>query len=109
MVETKKIIEVQKKSFIQLGAVFLIFLLFFIGFFLELPPWILYLLILIIIFNLVWGIWFKKREISFNLFLLIFAVVSFVPLLGYIATILGMFLSFIYALIFGIWFFKEEN
>ncbi|HIH52148.1 MAG: hypothetical protein J4472_01305 [DPANN group archaeon] len=106
MVEIKKIVEIQKKSFIQLGAVFLIFLLFFIGFFFELPPWILYFLILTIIFNLVFGILFKKREISFNLFLLIFAIVSFVPLLGYIATILGMLLSFTYALIFGIWFFK---
>ncbi|NCN51624.1 hypothetical protein GW931_01290 [archaeon] len=108
MVETKKelVLEQPKKSFIQLGIVFSIFVIFVIGFFIELFSLVLYLLILIIISNLVLGILFKKREITFNLLLLIFAGISFVPLLGYLAIIVGLILSFIYALIFGIRFFR---
>lgn len=83
-----------------------IFLLFFLGIFVKLFSFLLYLLIPIIIANVVLGFINQNKGIIMNILLLIIAipVVWQIFLIDYLMIILGSFLSFLHLLLFGIRF-----
>ena len=87
----------------------LIFLLFFLGIFIELPSFILYLFLPLIIANLVLGFINKKRDIFTNINFLVLYPFLFVIIIEYLVTILGTILSFIHVLSFGLGYLKNKN
>ncbi len=107
--EFKTLFQKPKTQVFQLATVFLIFLIFFLNIFLNIPNIFYYLLILIIIANIVLGTINKKKNLFFNIILLILTPLLFIFLIGYIATIIGAGLSLIYLLVFVLKGIKEED
>lgn len=105
----KNILEKPKSLTSQLILIFLIFLIFAVSFFAELPLFFWYLHIALIVVNLVLGFVNNKKSLFFNLSLLILALVSYVFLIGFLAIVFGIIISFVYLVLFGIKFFKEEE
>ncbi len=84
----------------------IIFLLFFLSLFVALPSFVIYLLLLFIIVNVVFGFINKKRNIFPNLVLFGLALLLLVFLIEYIATILGTIISFLHLLFFFLYYLK---
>ena len=84
----------------------IIFVLFFLSLFVALPPFVIYLLLLFVIANVVFGFINKKRNIIPNIALFILALFLLVFLIEYIATILGTIISFLHLLFFFLYYLK---
>lgn len=88
-----------KNIIIHLGIKAGIFLIFFLGVFVE-PGYILiYFLMALILANLIYGFINRKRSIIINIILFGLAWTLFIPIFGYLTTLLGTLLSFIHAII----------
>lgn len=84
----------------------IIFVLFFLSLFVALPSFVIYLLLLIVIANVVFGFINKKRNIFPNIALFILTLLLLVFLIEYIATILGTIVSFLHLLFFFLYYLK---
>jgi len=93
----------------QLGVRAGIFLLFFLGIFIELPSLILYLFLPLIAANIILGFINKKRSIFTNIIFLLYYPLLFIVLIEYLVTILGAIISFVHLLLFSLWYFKEKK
>lgn len=102
-------IKEKKMEFIQMKILAVIFLIFFLNIFLTLPPALFYVLIVFIIGNIVFGVINKKRRIFMNIILLGLAVLLFMFLIGYFATMIGAAVSLAYLIIDIISFLKRES
>jgi predicted PurR-regulated permease PerM len=104
-----RLLEYYKKNFykgISLDILGIIFLIFFLNIFITLSSIFFYALILLVILNLVFGILDKKKRIFFNIILLVLALLLFVFILGYFATIIGATISLVYLIVDCVAFFK---
>ncbi len=84
----------------------IIFVLFFLSLFVAMHSFIVYLLLLFIIANVVFGFINKKRNIFPNIVLFGLALLLLVFLVEYIATILGTIVSFLHLLFFFLYYLK---
>lgn len=103
-----ELIKNNKMEFFQVKVLWAIFLIFFLNIFLTLPSIMFYVLIAFIIGNLVLGVINKKKRIFMNIILLGLALLLFVFIAGYFATIIGSAIVLIYLVIDTISFFKNE-
>ena len=103
-------LESNKQTMIaQLGVRTGIFLLFFLGIFIGLPSFLLYLFLPLIVANLVLGFINEKRSIFVNIIFLLYYLLLFVFVLEYLITILGAIISFIHLLLFGLDYIKNKK
>jgi len=84
----------------------IIFILFFLSLFVAMPSFIVYLLLLFIIANVVFGFINKKINIFPNIVLFGLALLLLVFLIEYIATIVGTLVSFLHLLFFFLYYLK---
>jgi|TARA_Y100000310_G_C20675815_1_gene812967 hypothetical protein len=77
-----------------------IFGLFFLGLIIAVPSFLIYILILAIIANLILGFTNGRKSILTNVSMFIIALLLFVFLIEYVATLIGLIISFIHLLFF---------
>jgi len=82
-----------------------IFVLFFLGIFIKIP-FFPYLIIILLIANIVFMFVNKTRGITGTVLIALLVPGLFIFLLEYVATIIGVVISFIYALVFSLKYFK---
>ena len=101
--------KTQKTLTIQLIMRIAIFAIFFLGVFIKVPSFLLYLIIPLILANLILGFINQRRSIMANILLIVFYPLLFLPLgFGYIATPLGSIVSFIHVLLFYLKAYKQD-
>ena len=84
----------------------MIFVLFFLSLFVALPSFVIYLLLLFIVVNIVFGFINKRVNILPNIALFALTLLLFVFLIEYVATILGIAISFLHLLFFILFYLK---
>lgn len=104
-----ELIKSKKMEFVQADILGVIFLIFFLNIFLTLPPALFYVLIILVIGNVVFGVINKKRRIFMNIILLGLALLLFMFLVGYFATILGAAVTLAYLIVDCISFFRKDS
>ena len=101
-----KIEKSKKTLLIQLIIRGIIFVLFFLSIFVALPSFVIYLLLLFVVVNIVFGFINKKINIFPNIVLFGLTLLLLVFLIEYIATILGTIISFLHLLFFFLYYLK---